>query len=137
MEVVIDSNVLFRTIISRGDIVNVIFDPSLFLFAPEKLREEFVKHRNEILDKTELSEKEFNELVKEAFERIKFVPLNEYKHCIPKAKALLKEHIKDEDFVALSLSKNCKFWTYESLMFKLGIAISTKELSLALREELP
>src|SRR3989338_7222354 len=102
MEVVIDSNVLFRTIISSGYILDIIFNPSLFLLAPK---------------------------------RIKFAHSEEYLAYIPKAKELLKAHTKDEDFVALSLAKNCKFWTYESLMFTLGIAISTKELSAALREE--
>ena len=135
MEVVIDSNVLFRTLISSGDIADIIFDPSLSLLSPERLKEEFVTHRSEILGKTRLSEKEFNELVKDLFKRIKFVPWEEYKQLIPRAKELLKEHVKDEDFVALSLSKNCKFWTYESLMFKLGIAISTRELSAALKDE--
>src|SRR3989338_3225306 len=135
MEVVIDSNVLFRTIISSGYILDIIFNPSLFLLAPERLKEEFAKHRSEILDKTTLSEKEFNELVSEVFKRIRFAHSEEYLAYIPKAKELIKAHTKDEDFVALSLAKNCKFWTYESLMFTLEIAISTKELSAALREE--
>lgn len=132
MEVVIDSNVLFRTLISRGDIVDILFNPLLFIIAPERLREEFIKHRSEILGKTRLSEREFNELVREAFEKITFVPLEEYKLSIPAAKELLKTHGKDEDFIALCLSRECKLWTYESLLFSIGVGISTKQISEAL-----
>ena len=129
MEVVIDSNLLFRTLISHGKIVTLFFDPKLELFAPKKLREEFIKNKEDILSKSKLSEEDFNELSSLLFEEITFVPLNEYKKLLPKAKSLLGSHSKDEDFIALCLLKDCKVWTYETLLFDVGLGISTKQVA--------
>mgnify|MGYP001568312976 FL=1 len=135
MDVVIDSNVLFRTLISKGDVLDIIFNEKIRLFAPLKLKEEFLKHKKEVLLKSKLSEKEFNILCSLILNKITFVQLDEYKNSIPKAKELLGEHIKDLDFVALCLSKGILFWTYEDLLFKIGIGISTKQVSLKLTKE--
>jgi len=129
MEVVIDSNVLFRTLISAGEISDIIFNDSLEIFAPMKLKEEFMKHKDKILEKSKLSNEDFAELESLLFERITFVPLEKYGLFIPKAKEILGMHIKDENFIALSLSRGIKLWTYEDLLFRTGIGISTKQIS--------
>ena len=135
MEAVLDANVLFRTLISQGDIIKLLFDRRLVLFAPLKLKDEFLNNRADILAKSRLSESEFNELASLLFKKIIFVPLEEYGVFIPKAKELLGRHEKDEDFIALCLSKNLKVWTYESLLFEIGFGVSTKEISDNLCEE--
>ena len=50
MEAVLDSNVLFRTLISHGNIIALIFDSKLKLFAPEKLKEEFDVYVKTVID---------------------------------------------------------------------------------------
>ena len=45
MKVVIDSNILFRILISRGDILDLFFNSNINLIAPLKLNEEFIKHK--------------------------------------------------------------------------------------------
>ena len=129
MELVLDANVLFRTLISQGRILDIIFDPKLTLFAPLMLKEEFLNNKKEILSKSRLPESTFNELTSLLFNRVNFVPLNEYSSFIFKAKSLLGTHTKDEDFVALCLLKHTKLWTYEPLLFKIGVGISTKEIA--------
>jgi len=129
MEVVLDSNVFFRTLISHGEIIKLLFNPKLKIFSPYKLKEEFLKNKKEVLKKSKLSESEFNELTTLLFNNITFIHLDEYKQFLPKAKSILNKHTKDEDFIALCLLKNTKLWTYESLFFKLNFAISTKEIS--------
>ena len=129
MEVILDSNVLFRTLISQGEIVPLLFDEELKLFAPEKLKEELLNNKEEILAKSQLSEKEFQDLVDLLFSKIIFVPLKEYKEYLPKAKMILGKHEKDEDFIALCLFKKAKLWTYEKLLFDLGFGISTREIA--------
>ena len=135
MEVVLDSNVLFRTLISHGNITALMFDSRLNLFAPEKLGEEFAKNKRDILSKSRLSESEFNELAVLLFDEIVFVPLSKYKKFLPKAKSLLGSHLKDEDFVALCLLKSCRIWTYEALIMDIGLGISTKQLAKELASE--
>jgi predicted nucleic acid-binding protein len=61
------------------------------------------------------------------------VSKDEYKSHISNALMLLNGHTKDKEFVALSLLLNCKVWSYEERLFKIGVAISTKELADMLR----
>jgi len=136
MEVVLDANVLFKTLISSGEILEIIFNDKLQLLAPLKLKQEFLNNKQEILSKSKLSEEDFNLLSSLIFSKIKFIPLDKYKGSLSKAKQLLKEHTKDEDFIALCLSKEIPLWTYESGLFKTGFAISTKQLSEKLAKEL-
>ena len=135
LKVVIDSNILLRTLISRGDILRLIFNRKLKLFAPEKLKEEFENHKKEVLLKSKLSEDRFNLLLSLILKRIIFVSLDKYNSFILKALKLLKEHKKDKDFLALCLFMNVKFWTYEKRFFDLGLAISTKQISEQLKKE--
>ena len=129
MEVVLDSNVLFRMLISRGDIIELVFNTNLKIYAPQRLWDEFRNNEKEILSKSNLSKKDFRVLSSLLFNRITFVRLEEYKKYLPKAKQLLERHEKDEDFIALCLLKGCKLWTYESKLFEIGFGISTKEIS--------
>jgi predicted nucleic acid-binding protein len=129
VEVVLDSNVLFRTLISGGGIVELFFNNNLELFAPEKLKQELFKNKNEISAKSKFSEEEFNRLVSIISNIVTFVPLDEYREFLPKAKLLLGEHAKDEEFIALCLMKDVKLWTYETLLFEIGFGISTKQIA--------
>ena len=81
------------------------------------------------MQKSKLSEQEFNELVSLLFNIVEFVPTNEYKEYIPKARELLKTHLKDVEFLALALKLDCLIWTYEELFFDIGFGISTKQTS--------
>ncbi len=127
--VVVDSNILFRILISQGDILEIIFNPKTKLYAPFKLKEEFEKHKKELIQKTRLSEDNFEKLVGLIFKKISFIPIEQYETFIESARRLLKNHLKDEDFVALALSLKTKIWTYEDLLFKIGIGLSTKEIA--------
>ncbi len=64
MELVIDSNVLFRTLISGGDIIDLVFNKNLTIYAPKILWIEFLSHKKEILYKSKLSDKDFTILTK-------------------------------------------------------------------------
>jgi len=126
---VIDSNVLFRMLISQGEITELFFNTNLKIYAPKILWEEFCNHKKEILLKSNLSKKDFHVLSSLLFSRITFVSLEEYKKYLPKAQQLLEYHEKDEEFIAICLLKCCKLWTYESRLFEIGFGISTKEIS--------
>jgi predicted nucleic acid-binding protein len=133
VDVVLDSNVLFRILISQGDIIDLLFHQKLTIYAPKRLQEEFLSNRQEILSKSRLSQQEFDKLSSVLFSRIIFVPLEEYTQFLPEAKRLLKSHEKDEDFIALALLKHCKIWSYETRLLDLGFGIVTKQISNDLR----
>lgn len=129
MNVILDANVLFRTLISQGDILEIMFNPNLQIFAPERLRKEFLCHKAEIIQKSRLSQTTFDMLFSLIFERINFIDLKDYKKHLSQAKTLLRGHDKDEDFIALCMLKKCKVWTYETRLFDIGYGISTNEIS--------
>ena len=132
MDVVLDSNILFRILISQGNILELVFDNQLKIYAPNKLKIEFLKNKDEIIEKSKLSKKDFEDLASLIFQRINFIDEIEYSPYLIEAKNLLKEHEKDIEFVALSLLKKIKIWTYESLLFKIERGVSTKEIALSL-----
>jgi len=132
MEVVLDTNILLRTLISQGNILNLFFDNSLVIYAPERLKEELSNNKKEILEKSLLNQEDFDELLERLFERIIFMGEREYAPYLSQARELLKTHQKDEEFIALCLLKNIKLWTYEDLIFRLGFGISTKEIKSSL-----
>jgi predicted nucleic acid-binding protein len=129
VDVVLDSNVLFRILISQGDIIDLLFHQKLTIYAPKRLQEEFLNNRQDILSKSHISQQEFDKLCAILFSRIIFVPLEEYAQFLPQAKKILQSHEKDEDFVALALLKQCKIWNYETRLLNLGFGIVTKQIS--------
>ena len=127
--VVIDANILFRTLISHGIIVTLFFHEDIKIYSPKKLKEEFLKNQQEISEKSKLSKEEFDELYKLLFEQIIFIDINEYKEHLHKAEELLCGHIKDAEFIAICISRNIKLWTYEKRIFEIGYGISTREIA--------
>ena len=118
MEIGIDANVLFRTLISSGEIVKILFNPKLKVFAPEMLKNEFLNNKYEILSKSRFSEIEFNIMASLLLGKIIFVSLDEYRGFIPQARLLLGKHARDEDFIAVCLMKKIRLWTYERRLFE-------------------
>jgi len=116
-------------LISRGDILDLVFNTNLKMYAPQRLWKELINNKKEILSRSNLSKRDFQVLSSLLLNKLILVKLEEYKDYIPKARQLLKEHEKDEEFIALCLMKNCKLWTYESRLFEIGFGISTKEIS--------
>jgi len=123
--------VLFRILISQGEIIELISDENLEISAPYFLINELLKNIFEI--KSKISDDDFNLLFVSLIMKIFWCRQEEYVSKFHEAKSLLKNHVKDIDFVALALLKSCKIWTYEKRLFELGLAISTKELSNSLR----
>ena len=52
MNLVIDANILFASLIKEGKTIELLLNPFFNLYAPEFLFEEFVKYKKEILLKT-------------------------------------------------------------------------------------
>lgn len=129
MEVNLDTNILFRALISHGVVILLLFDVRLKVNAPERMRDEFYAHKKEIMEKSQLSEEDFNAAATLLFEKINFIPLGSYQQFLPEAKRLLGEHTKDAEFIALCLMNGAKLWTYEKLLFDLGFGISTREIA--------
>lgn len=84
MEIVIDSNVLFRILISQGNIIELMFNTGLKIYAPQRLWEESLNNEDEILAKSSFSKTDFQMLCSLLLEKITFVQLDEYKNLYQK-----------------------------------------------------
>ncbi len=131
MEVNLDTNIFFRALISHGIVVLLLFEVKLKVNAPERMREEFYVHKEEIMKKSQLSEEDFNAAAALLFEKLNFIPLEKYQQFLPEAKKLLGEHTKDAEFVALCLMNGAKLWTHEKRCLTLGLEYLPERLHMS------
>jgi predicted nucleic acid-binding protein len=88
----------------------MLMDQGLDLFAPEFALEEINKYKNEILQKTNLTEQEFISLRKELAIAICFISVEEYKQFFKQAIVASPDE-NDIDFFALALKMDCSLWS--------------------------
>ena len=129
MLLVIDANIALSSLIS-GRLTDLVLSPKLDLVAPERFFSEIKKHKAEALEKSRLSETEFDILLFLLEKKISLVPMEEFIDLFPKAEILLKEHKKDAPYIALALKLNCPFWSWEKRFEKLNKveSLTTKDI---------
>ena len=110
MELVLDNNSLF-SIMNPKSVSAYLFSSIRAKFiAPEFIKLEFDKHKEECLYKSKLSEHEFEIRQSEVEELITFFKSSEYEEFINKADDLISDPT-DVDFLALALSRNAVIWS--------------------------
>ena len=134
---VVDSNVLFTFFWKDSVFINAA-KQAIELFAPEFAVEEIKKYMPDLLTKTKQSHKEFDKRLEELMQRVKFIPLEEYRSYFSKAESMAKdfteeekeEFIKDVDVFAVALKLNCPIWSNDKLFKKQDVipVFSTKEV---------
>ncbi len=67
------------------------------LFSPEFALEELDKHKQEIMEKTKLSQSEFEEFKSKLTKAVKFIPFSDYSSFISEAFNLIPDNAKDID----------------------------------------
>ena len=130
MDLIIDANVLFSVLIKRGKTEELLFEEDLHVFAPEFIFEEFEKYRDLLLEKTERSREEFDELMVILKKRIKTIPNEEIEKFIPEAEKICPDK-KDVDYFALALKMKCIIWSNDKELKtkqKVVTIYSTEEL---------
>jgi len=82
MFLVVDANVFFSALVSKGKTFRIISINSLInlfnLVAPEFLKEELEEHKDELMKKSKLSASEIKEIFKLMEMEIKFIPSSYY-----------------------------------------------------------
>lgn len=106
-----------------------MFEPSLHLFAPEFIFEEFNKYKDLITKKTGRSENEFIKLIEILKKRIKTIPNEETEKFIGRAKEICPDK-KDVDYFAIAMKLNCALWSNDKELKNQNIipVYSTSEL---------
>jgi len=110
MKLVVDANVLFSALIKEGKTRELLLMPSLNLFTPQFILEEFEKYKQEILKKTKREEEEFIEIFNLFSKIINIVPEEDFIEYINEAEEITPDP-NDVMYFALALKLGCSIWS--------------------------
>src|SRR3989344_4259944 len=117
MKFVVDTNILYTFFWKTSLTHRVLLRQDLGLFSPEFALEEINLHKQDILKKTKLSEKEFKELRTDLAIAVEFLPIEKYKDLFGSAKKISPDP-NDLDFFALALKLDLPIWSNDNLLKK-------------------
>jgi len=112
MKLVCDTNIVFSGLIAGGKTQELLLSDRIELYAPEFFFTELDNHREEISEKSNLSEDELGLLLDLLFRDTEVVPKEEFGDELSKA----AEHIEETDpddvpFLALALHLDVDLWS--------------------------
>ena len=110
MDLVVDANIIFATLIKDSFSYDTIFSGKFHLFTPEYIFTELEKHKEELLNKTERTTEEFFRLIEILKRRIIIVPLEKLVPYIKEAEKITPDP-DDLTYFALALKLNCAIWS--------------------------
>ena len=123
MFLIIDVNVIISSLFSKGNSFDVFFlnliQKKFSFFAPEYLLEELEKHKQEVIQRTQLPESIIEKDIEFILDQITFVPKSEYGHNLAEARKMLQGNEKDVPYLALALEKNCHIFSGDKGLKKL------------------
>jgi len=136
MRIVVDANVLCAALLAKGKTAELLFSDQIEPVAPELLFTELERHKPELLEKTKLSENDFNTLLVLFRKKISVIPAVEFKDKLLEANKLLGEHKKDTAYVALALKLGCPLWSKEKALKKINkvVVLGADEVYRALKK---
>src|SRR3989344_3158718 len=110
MKVTVDANILFSCLIKEGTSRRVWFSPSINLYAPAFILQEFKKYYPELLEKYGGEQAEFAGIAEKLLGIVEFVPDNELVPFLPAANSLLQDK-KDILYIACALKEDTPIWS--------------------------
>jgi len=110
MDLIVDANILFAALIKDSISYEILLLGEFYFFTPEYIFQEFMKHEEEILEKTKRSKEEFYTALEILKEKIYIFPLDKLTTYLPKAQEICPDP-NDEAYFALALKLNCAIWS--------------------------
>ena len=117
MELVVDTNILYTYFWEKSLARRFLMKMDLELFSPEFALEEINSNESDILKKTGLSKKEFDDARSNLAIAVEFIPLEEYKQFLKPALKFSPDP-NDIDFLALAMKLKLPLWSNDSLLKK-------------------
>lgn len=117
MQLVVDTNVLISALIAKSRTYEAIVFGELELFAPEHALDEVEKHKEELMDRMDVEEEEFDAALHILLSHVNVIPREEYEKSEAEAKRLSPDY-EDFPFFALALAMKIPFWTNETRLKK-------------------
>ncbi|MEA3330039.1 MAG: PIN domain-containing protein [Nanoarchaeota archaeon] len=115
MKLVIDTNILFSFFWKNSLTRELIINSSFELISPKLALKELNKYNQEIIKKTKINNKEFNNQLKKLKELVKFIDGKNYQIFIQEAQDFSPDK-SDSEFFALCLKENTILWSNDSLL---------------------
>jgi len=132
MNIIIDSNVLFSALIKNSVTRKVLLEYEDFFLFPSYILIELRKHKKEVLNKSRMTEKDFDKLLQLILSRVLMVQTGDLLTYRKKALEIVKDiDINDVLFVACALAhKNSVIWSDDKALKtqKKVKVINTKEI---------
>ena len=113
MILIADANIIISALIRNSKTRELLTIFSFTLYSPDTLLESIEKYKEEFIEKSGLTSKDFEILLNFLLEKITVVKQKEYKSKIEQAKSIIGHiDIEDIDYIALALSmKNDGIWS--------------------------
>ena len=112
MNIVVDTNVFMSALIKEGATRNLIINSNDALLFPEFEFDEIEKHKTEILEKSKLSNKEFDDLFASLLKYVQIVKTKDIIGYKNSAFEIIGNIDKDDAiFVAAALAYNASIWS--------------------------
>jgi predicted nucleic acid-binding protein len=129
MRLVLDNNVLFSIMNPKSVASYLFFSIRAVFLAPEFIKFELNKYKEECLLKSKLSEEQFEMRQKEVEESINFFKSSEYESFLEKSIDSISDP-KDIDFLALALLTNSAIWSNDPHLIEQSLVpvFTTKDL---------
>lgn len=112
MKLVCDTNIVFSALIAGGKTRELLLSDRIELYAPEFFFTELDNHREEISEKSNLSEDELGLLLDLLFKDTEVVPKEEFEDELSQASERIGETDPDDvPFLALALHLDVNLWS--------------------------
>lgn len=128
MKIVIDTNILFSYFWEKSITKKIINSNYLKLYSPVFALSEIEKYKKEIIIKTKITNKKYNEILKDLKQKIKFIDTKSYSKEFKKIKSI--PDLNDIDFIALALSFDKVLWSCDKKLKNQNyvIVLNTSEI---------
>src|SRR3989338_699189 len=113
MDLIVDANILFAGLIKESTTARLLFNPTLRLYAPDFVMEEFMKYSDTIQKKMKRTRGEFITIMHQLYEIIIVVHEEEYEKYIEDAGKISPDD-KDVMYFALALKLRCIIWSNDA-----------------------
>jgi predicted nucleic acid-binding protein len=112
MKIIVDTNEIISAIIKDGLTRKIIIDMRFELFTPAYTLTEIKRHKEDILNKSGLTNKEFFFFIKKIFKYITIIDPALYDSYLNNADNIIGHiHKNDIPFIAAALAFDCPIWS--------------------------
>ncbi len=117
MDLVIDANILFATLVKEGITSRLFFLDSLHLYAPEFLLEEFKKYEGEIRTKTHRDSQDFEGILSTFQNRLTFIAKDDVADFLEEAMQISPDP-KDVPYLVAAIKLGISIWSNDKHLKK-------------------